>query len=392
MANTTKYSVELRDKDGNLRQYLTPFVSKLNWEWRRIGGCGRANMELAMPYRKIDFNADDDIQIRIGSGATSKLGYRGYIDKPIQSLQIGQKIQLNVRGYFDKLIKLIVHDGVTSKTYEGNSVLNIVDNIVDNFVVPNSIITKGTIDAGAFSPDIITFKTSVKDALRTLADLEGELEYGVDENLVFFWTNQSNTLVRKWRVGDDVKNFERRINWDGLVNKVYFEGGTLSDGSKFEKIAEASDSQSSFFLSETIKSNSSITTSSVADQYLGAILKQRSKPQLETKVNIVNTDIRLEDNIPIGKVAVADPEHDANLFLVGTTANGGSNLIVGKASNGGSDAIIGGLFSDQIDTLKYTLSDTDDRFNIAINFGGTISETSARIKQIESLLESERQR
>ena len=108
MANTTKYSVELRDKDGNLRQYLTPFVSSLNWEWNRVGGCGRANITLAMAYRKIDFGADDDIQIRIGSGSTSKLVYRGWIAKITPTLKVGQQIKLDIRGYFDKLIKIVV--------------------------------------------------------------------------------------------------------------------------------------------------------------------------------------------------------------------------------------------------------------------------------------------
>ena len=386
------YKIELRDKDGNLRQYLTPFVSKVSWEWRRIGGCGRADITLDMDYRKIDFGPDDDIQIRIGSGTTSKLVYRGWIAKITPSLKIGQQIKLDVRGYFDKLIKLMVQDNGADKVYENYNILNIVTDLVDTYVTPNSDITKGTIGAGGYSPDTITFKTSVKAALRTLADLEGQVEYGVDEDLNFFWTNQSDVLVRKWFVGNNVTKFERRINWDALVNKIYFEGGELSDGSKYIKTAEASDSQDSYFLAEKIEGNSSITTSSVADQYLGSILRDKSKPQLEMRVSIANTDIRLEDSIPLGKVAVADADYDQNLNIVGKTASGGSNLIVGRITSGGSNAIVGGIFKDQIELIKYKMSNTDERFNIDITFGGTISESSARIKQIELLLDSVRQR
>jgi len=386
------YKIELRDKDGNLRQYLTPFVSKVSWEWRRIGGCGRAGITLDMDYRKIDFGPDDDIQIRIGSGTTSKLVYRGWIAKITPSLKIGQQIKLDVRGYFDKLIKLMVQDNGADKVYENYNILNIVTDLVDTYVTPNSDITKGTIDAGGYSPDTITFKTSVKAALRTLADLEGQVEYGVDEDLNFFWTNQSDVLVRKWFVGNNVTKFERRINWDALVNKIYFEGGELSDGSKYIKTAEASDSQDSYFLAEKIEGNSSITTSSVADQYLGSILRDKSKPQLEMRVSIANTDIRLEDSIPLGKVAVADADYDQNINIVGKTASGGSNLIVGRITAGGSNAIVGGIFKDQIELIKYKMSNTDERFNIDITFGGTISESSARIKQIELLLDSVRQR
>lgn len=392
MADATKYNIELRDKNGNLKQYLTPFAVSVDWEWRRVGGCGRANIKLAMEYRKIDFDADDDIQIRIGSGSSSKLVYRGWIAKVTPTLKIGPEVKLDIRGYFDKLLKIVVHDDGDEKVYENQSILTIATDIVDSFVTPNSSITKGTIDAGAFVPDILSFKTTAKDALRTLADLEGQIEYGVDEDLNFFWRNESTTLVRKFFVGMDIERFERRINWDSLVNKIYFEGGELSDGSNFTRVAEASDSQDSFFLAEKIVSNSAITTGSVADQYTGSLLKDSSKPQLEMRARIVNTNIRLEDNIPMGRVAIHDADYDTSLNIWGKTANGGSNLIYGTVVNGGSGAIWGGSFSEQIERIKYELVDTFDRFNIDLTFGGTNSESSAKIKQIELILDSVRQR
>ena len=36
-----EYNVELRDKNGNLKGYLTPFITQISWEWNRLGGCGR---------------------------------------------------------------------------------------------------------------------------------------------------------------------------------------------------------------------------------------------------------------------------------------------------------------------------------------------------------------
>ncbi len=392
MASATNYNVELRDKDGNLRQYLTPFVSGLAWEWRRIGGCGRATITVKQGYRKIEYGADDDIQIRIKSGATSKLVYRGWIAKIVPSLSTNQQVKLEVRGYFDKLIRIIVHDDGEDKIYTDQNIIDIVTNIVDTYVVANSNITKGTIDAGGFSPDVITFKTNVKNALKTLANLEGNVEYGVDENKQFFWTSQNDNIVRKFFIGNNVSVFERRINWDSLMNKIYFEGGKLANGEKYLKTAEAADSQKSYYTAESIVSNSSIKTGSVADQYTGYILKDRSSPQLEMRVSIVNTDLRLEDNVPIGRVAVTDPDYDTSINIWGTAGNGGSDLIWGRRASGGSNGIWGGTFSDQIDRIKYTLSNTIGRFNIAISFGGTISESSSKIKQIESILESERQK
>jgi len=61
----SKYAIELRDKNGNLKTHLTPFVSNASWEWNRIGGCGRCSLTIKKGYRDIIFDARDDIQIRM---------------------------------------------------------------------------------------------------------------------------------------------------------------------------------------------------------------------------------------------------------------------------------------------------------------------------------------
>lgn len=611
MANATKYNIELRNKSGKLRQYLTPYAPDVKWEWNRIGGCGRCSIKLKMPYRKIDFNAGDDIQIRMPTGGSgidfntklllhgdgtdssttitdetgktvtvvgnaqidtaykvfgtgsifcpaagdyltlasnadwnfgtgnftidfrvmfsslphtnqlivvasaytdannywylflqdylagtqrwrfyvkkggvlvvdlnvassiavdtwyhialvrngnswtfrqngiqvgdaltysgeigdsgilyigwgvdidylkgridefrisdkarwtadftpptkayslqSKLVYRGWVAGIVPSLKIPQEITLDVRGYFDLLDLLVVHDSGSKKTYTNNLVSAIVTDIIDTFVAPNSDITKGTIDTALFAADTLQFKCSASEALKTLAELEGQVEYGVDEDLVFFWRAQSSTLRKKFFIGDNVEVFERRIDWSKLLNKIYFEGGEV-DGTPYVKTAEAIDSQSIYFLAEGIISNSSIVTSSVADQYLGAILKERSNPQLTLRFKIPNTSLRLEDTIPLGEVAVADPDYDQETYIVGETGDGGSDLTVGEKADGGSDALVGAVFQDQIDRIVYTLSNSEEKFNIEITLGDSILETSAKIKQLELLLSSLRQR
>lgn len=386
-----KYEVELRDKAGNLKQYLTPWVEDLQWEWNRIGGCGNCRVKLAMTYRKIDFDAGDDIQIRIKSGSTTKLVYRGWIIDPGHKLREKQSINLEVRGYFDKLKKIAIHDSGAVKQYTSTLVSDIVDNIVDTFITPNSDITKGTIDAAIFTADSLKFKTSVAAALRTLAELIGDAEYGVNENLVFFWRTESTTLRQKFFVGNNVEVLDRKINWDKLINKIVFEGGTVG-GATFTKTAEATDSQLLFYLSEVIETNSAITTDSVADQYLGAILKEYSKPIINFRAKIPNTDLRLEDTLPIGEVSFYDAEHDESVHVVGEVGDGGSDLTIGLTADGGSNATIGGAYSAQVERISYKINDTEERFNIEISLGDTILETSAKIRQIEQSLDAVRQR
>jgi len=391
MANANFYNVELRDKSGNLRQYLTPFITKLKWEWSRIGGCGRCQISLGMAYRKIEFSAGDDIQIRLRSGSTSKLVYRGWISGTGPTLKKDQEILLDVRGYFSLLDFMVVHDSGAIKTYTGQGISAIVDDIADTFITANSSITKGTIDTSSFAADTLEFKTKVSTALRTLAELEGKVEYGVDEDLAFFWRTESDTINRKFFVGDNVEILERKFDWSKLLNKIYFEGGEV-DGVKFETTAEVSESQTKYFLAEGIISNSSITTTSVADRFLASTLREKSSPILNIRAKIVNTNIRLEDTIPMGKVAVVDYDYDDLKYTWGTVANGGSGLVWGTVANGGSGKKWGGFYSSQVNSIAYSLAEGDEKFNIELTFGGSLLETSAKIKQIEQELSSLRQK
>lgn len=387
------FNVELRDKAGDLKQYLTPYITDLSWEWNRIGGCGRARIKLNLPYRKIEFGARDDIQIRMRDGSTTKLVYRGWVSGVIPSLKVPQDITLDVRGYFDLLDLVVVHNAGLKKTYVNYLLSDIVEDIIDTFVTPSTPITKGTIDGATFTADSLQFKAKVSEALKTLAETEGEIEYGVDENLVFFWRKESTALRHKFIVGNDVEVFERRIAWDPgkFANKIVFEGGEVA-GVVYTKIAEATDSQSQYFIAELIVNNSSITTSAVADQYLSALLKEKSVPLLTLRAKIANIDLRLEDTVPLGEIAIYDPDYDESTYIFGEVGDGGSDLIFGLLADGGSNAIWGGVYKGQIEKIQYTPSETEENVNIEITLGGSLLETSAKIKQLDLLINDLRQR
>lgn len=389
--SASTYNIELRDKNGVLKQYLTPFVSKVNWEWNRIGGCGACSITIQKPYRDIEFDARDDIQIRVKSGTGSKLVYRGYVANATPTLNQDQSITLQVRGYFDLLKKIIVQDTGDVKAYSAQEISVIVGNIIDTFVTPNAPITKGAIDVGSFECDEIQFLTTVEDALNTLAQLSGDIEYGVDEDLVFFWRTESTTIRHKFFIGNNVEMLERKVNYDTLVNRAYLVGGQVA-GVKYKRVLENTDSQALYYLSEKIINNGSIITDTVADQYLGSVLRENAIPQLNIRTKIANTDLRLEDIIPIGLIVFYDVDYDRNLLtddigdIIGEAADGGSDITIGEAADGGDDVIIGGQYSAQVDRIQYDLSDTEGRFNLTIQFGDTILETAAIIKRLDLAL------
>lgn len=389
--NPTTYSIELRDKSGNLKNYLAPFASNLSWDYKRLGGCGDSRMTINKAYRSLEIGSRDDIQIRVKSGATSKLVYRGFIENIISSLKIPQTIAFETRGYSELLKKIGVQANGDTKTYEDMEISEIVDDIIDTFVTPNSPITKGTIDTSNFSVDSIQFRGNVYEALQTLAELVGNVEYGVNENLQFFWRTENTSIRERFFVGDNISILERRINYSKLVNKIYLQGGDI-EGVPYLRTAENTDSQVKHYLAEQILMNSSIITDTVADQYLGALLRANSDPEINIKVKVNNVALRLEDTVPIGMISVFDPDYEQSLYKWGTTANGGDNLIWGRTINGGSGKVWGGAYKAQIDKITYAPSDTDERFNLEIQFGDTILETAAKLNRIEQQLSSLRQR
>jgi len=391
--NATTYNIELRDKNGALKAYLTPFASKVSWEWNRIGGCGACSITLQKGYRDITFDARDDIQIRVEDlvNGGSKLVYRGYVANAVPTLDKNEQITLQVRGYFDLFKKLIVHDAGDKKTYTSSYVHTIVDSIIDSFVTANTPITKGTIESSSFECDSIQFLTTVENALDTLAQLAGDVEYGVDEDLVFFWKVESSTIRKRFIVGDNVEMLERKVDYDKLVNRAYLVGGTVA-GSKYKRTLENTDSQDLYYLSEKIYNNGSIVSDTVADQYLGAVLRENATPQLAIRAKIANTPLRLEDTVPIGLIVFYDVYYDRNTLtdskgdIIGEAADGGSDIVIGEAADGGDDVIVGGQYSAQVDRIQYDLSETPGMFNLTIQFGDTVLETAAIIKRIDLAL------
>lgn len=391
---TTGFSVEWRDKNGNFKGYLHPYLSKKpTWEWNRKGGCGQGSLMIKKGYRDLIFDARDDVQIRVKDGATSKLVYRGFVSEVTPTLQKDSSVSVRLRGYFDLLKKIVVQDTGDTKTYSSAIISAVVTSLIDTFVTANTPITKGTIDSSTFEIDSIKFLTPVETALQTLSDLAGDAEYGVDASLAFFWRTESSVINHRFFVGTDVKTLERKVTYDNLVNKIYLIGGEVT-GAKYKRTAENTDSQALYYLAEAIENNGAITSDSVADEYLGSLLRQKSAPVLSIRAEIPNYAKRIEDTLPLGLVTFYDPQHDKSVSgdlvgdIIGEAADGGSDLIVGETADGGSDVYVGGQYSAQVNRVTYEPSNTPGRMNLTIEFGQTVLETAAKIKRLEMALDN----
>jgi hypothetical protein len=230
--------------------------------------------------------------------------------------------------------KLFVLSSGAKKTYTSLELSAIVGQIVGTFVYPNTPIVAGTIEAGTFTADSLQFLTDVENALATISDLYEGAEYGVDEDLKFFWYKEDDTITHKFFVGNNVESLERRVKWDDLVNKIYLVGGEVS-GTAYHLTGENTDSQALYYLSEKVVNNGSITTQDVANQYIGSLLRQNSSPLFSIRAKIANTTKRLEDTIPIGRVSFYDANYDQLSAgdLVGDLIGAQSTIQTNSAAN-----------------------------------------------------------
>ena len=392
----SRYAIELRDKNFNLKGRLEGATTSVQWEWNRIGGCGRAILKVDGNYLRFVIAPDDDVRIYLnneGSGVT--LWYRGYVQSVTPTLDTGNdgSMRLECMGYFGWLDRIVVQNGNAPKEYSSTEVSLIVRDIIDNFVVANSEITRGTVDASTFIPDMLSFKVTARDAIKTCYDLLGTIEYGVDQNLQFYWRTQDETVSDKLYLGGGITKLQDRIDFKNIVNKIYFEGGT-EDDAVFVATGSSQDSIDRYGLHEEIVSNGSISTNAVAQRYISGILTQRSKPIRQMSLTLKNTKKRFEASVPMGAIAVVDPDVAQGRYLWGTTANGGANRLWGTSGNFGSNTIYGGVRKEQIDRISYTLSPQDGRIDAEIQFGNSfaISRASAVLKEIEQIQSTLRQR
>lgn len=390
------YAVEHRSKTGTLKNRWENVISDLSWEFLARGGCGVCEFTVNGTFTSFTIEPEDDIRVWLkdpSAATTGKLVYRGYISQWERFLGQEEKIAITCQGYFNKFRRYLVNDSGDPKAYESQAIETIVDDVVDSFVVANTTpaISIGTIDASNFAPDYIEFKSSAADALETLAALLNNVEYGVDENLEFYWRTESLTVAKRFYIGKDIAEYSELTETENIVNKLYFEGNTQGS-SVFTSTGQSSSSQTDYGLREAVVSNSSINTTAPATQIMNATFLENNRPKVKVNVRIPNQSYRFEDSIPMGTAQIVNPSTNQIKNLWGKTASGGSNLIWGKTSASGSGALWGGVPYFLINRVKYTPNGVDGYFDIDLELGGSRYDTPALINQIETNLQAVRQR
>lgn len=180
---------------------LTPAYQLITWNYFRNGGCGNFRLLLREYLPEADVALQEGwevhVRIRLDEESDYSTWYRGTI-RAVQRNYEGNEVLTDVRGqgYLEQLAHIQVQ-----KRYPKNiAVDSIVADIVDNFVLPNSRIIRpltGTrgIDASSYvTQGPLHFECSALKAIKFLAELQGDREFGISATREFYFRAKSSTI------------------------------------------------------------------------------------------------------------------------------------------------------------------------------------------------------
>lgn len=383
-----KYALLLLDKDNNMKFRLENFVPDVAWDWLAEGGCGQCRIKAEGDALRFDPAADDKLQIwlPIGSGDAVN-AYTGYLESFSRDFDgKNQSINLEFNGYAGWFERVVVHDDVNEKVYESTETSAVAEDIVDNFLVPNSPVTKGTIEEGEFSPDLLSFKGYVSEVLKTLAVLQGRVVYGVGPDLNFYWYNEIDTVGNnnRWYFEDGITSLKSRTDFSAIKNDIFFEGGEVN-GAVFASRRQSPGSQTAYGLHQDIQSQGSITTNAVAARYSRNILKSDGIPRRQVTVRRENINYRMESSLPFGPVEIIDADTYQHPIRYKNTSD---------AEIYGNGKVYGQTERFFIDRIRYSFSAEDGKLDAEYQFGDSlaVSRASTRMKRLQDEISTLRQR
>lgn len=360
------FQLQLRDNDDTLVAYIHNKVTKISWDWNRIGGCGSCQFQLREAYDgSIADNLQEDYSIRAYLSGT--LWYSGVIDKVTPSVT-GQAETINVTalGYVNQLKRIIVPE----KTYTDQEISAIARNVAEVYATAHTDVVSAAAnyDNTKYTADSIYFNESVFDCITKLADIAGRREWGVDADKNLFFKERDDTIQHYFNIKKDFVQFRPIKDFNPIITKIYLLG---SDGYK-----QTFTVTNKITLREATVSNASITTASVGSQFARMYLKEKGRTVRSYVGKQIGRTTRVEATIPIGR-ALMSPKKNVNYLYDVATQLYDSGL----KYNGGDEYL-------QIEKIKYTL--TDMGVNATLYLGPVPPSLADRLGQLEYEIANER--
>ena len=361
-----QYRIELRDKDFNILGFLENEATNIRWEYKRIGGCAGFSFTLPRAFNNLGW-VSGDFNVRIykrTAAGTFTLWYQGLIEDRSPILGDKENIQVRGYGYSTQLERILINE-----TYSAQEISAIVTDILDNYIITDTDIaySAGDIEATTFTVDSLEFKNvTAAEALKTLADLAGTREWGVDKDRNFFFKARSEVLNFNWWIGSNINNVNLADTFRDIVNRIVIEGGDVT-GTKYTRTINRTVSQLKYNLRSIVIQNAAIVTNDVADQYAGAYLDEFDDVSRRATCEIINDETQIESTIPMGLASIRE-----------------SGVRYGEQCYG--LFLYSGIVKYQINKIIYSL-DNNGMLKKNVDLGQLRPSTSEDLKQLEYQIE-----
>jgi hypothetical protein len=290
------YKILISDRSFNAVAEIQHTPANINWDYNRIGGCGEVSFIVPKKFcRNVALSPSFNIQISRLNPSTKAfdLWYQGRIESVLPNVRgEDETLQIKGMGYQSQL-----QDVDVDKDYTSTEISVIVKDILDTFITPDTDITydAGDIEATSFTPDSIAFNTNSQDAMRTLADITGTREWGVDADRKFFFKARSSSVGFRYPMGGKILNFAGDDSTRETVNRAIVIGG---GDPPFTATYNDETSQLKWGIRAKRVQNSSITTSAVASQFADSLFAEFNDVVRRARVDLLD-EVQIEATLPI---------------------------------------------------------------------------------------------
>jgi len=348
-ARNTYYGTQKYNQGIYTSKHQMPVLLDINWEYNRIGGCGACTLVIALPYTAIDqIAAGMEVQIDCltENGLEYKTWYRGEVGLREQVLGGVDIVTIQAQGYVTQLDRVRM-DNIT---YASTDTGSIVADIIDTYVISDTDIKRtnalGLVVATDFTIDTITFNGTAMEAIRTLAELTGNAEWGVNLDREIFFKIRGETVTKAYNTRDftalseseDFSNIKNQYKLFGSGDYVRERGDSAS--------------QTTYDKRSDILQQRAIGSNTVADQYIDGFLTETKNPIKTFAGRLSNVRKRIEgDVIPLGLVKIMniDAAYKWKSYQLGNI-----NYSLGDGGDGLDVSMSGGKLREDItETLAY---------------------------------------
>ncbi len=232
--------------------------------------------------------------------------FTGFIQNLPQPGQ-GRPYEYTGFGFYEQLDWIVV-----TGIYESQDIANIVKDIVEYTVAPNTqiVYNASKIETTGYVVTRVDFDhVYAKDAVQTLADMAQGFEFGVDDGREFYFRAIDTDVNYSYWIGKHCQDIKIEKQPHLIRNKFYIKSGEIqSGGSNIVGSVQDNTSISSYGLREEVIAAPEAMDSDDAIQWAEQILAQKKDPIIKAKIKNVIFDSTKTKMTASGKVRITTYE------------------------------------------------------------------------------------